>query len=67
MIEDGRAPIDQRVGAALALRMSSGPEAKARIHVAVESTADPDAAALLEAAAEGEVDLAKLARAERAR
>jgi hypothetical protein len=67
VLEDGRAPIDRRVGAALALQMSSGPEAKARIQVAVESTADPDTAALLEAAAEGEVDLAKLARAERRR
>lgn len=67
VLEDGRAPIDQRVGAALALRLSSGPEAKARIQVAVESTADPDTAALLEAAAEGEVDVAKLERAERSR
>jgi hypothetical protein len=49
------APIDQRVGAALALRVSGDSEAPARIRVAAEKCVDPHARAALEAAAAEEV------------
>jgi hypothetical protein len=56
-------PLDERVGAALALRVAGTPGASARIRVAAEQCVDPKARAALEAVAAEEVDEAALDRA----
>ena len=60
------APIDQRVGAALALRVSGDAEAPARIRVAAERCVDAQTRAALEAAAAEEIHDEEIERALRA-
>ncbi|WP_437606704.1 hypothetical protein WMF20_38005 [Sorangium sp. So ce834] len=62
-LDDADSPPDRRLGAALVLRIAGYPEARARIRVAAEATADDALRAALEHAAEEEVDDAALARA----
>jgi len=54
VLADPRAPLDRRVGAALALRVAD-PSASVRIRVASESSADERVAAALQAASDGEI------------
>jgi hypothetical protein len=63
VLGDAAAAPDQRVGAALALRAIDPEEGPARIRVAAGASADEALRDLLEAAAEGEIDDALLARA----
>ena len=62
-LEDPAAPPDRRIGAALALRSASHPEARTRIRIAAESSADDDLRIALEQAAEDELDDTTLERA----
>ncbi|WP_437965628.1 hypothetical protein WMF04_39255 [Sorangium sp. So ce260] len=62
-LDDADSPPDRRIGAALLLRIAGYPEARGRIRVAAEATADDALRAALEHAAEEEVDDAALARA----
>ncbi|EYF04521.1 hypothetical protein [Chondromyces apiculatus] len=62
-LEDPVAPPDRRIGAALALRSASHPEARTRIRIAAESSADDDLRIALEQAAEDELDDTTLERA----
>lgn len=57
IVEDPRAPRDQRIGAALAIAAlpESAPE-RARLRVAIETTADPHLRVALERAAEDELE-----------
>ncbi len=63
VIEDPSAPVERRVAAAVALAAREGEEAKRRVRIAVRASADEDLQGALEAAAEGEIDEARLARA----
>jgi hypothetical protein len=56
VLEDAAAPPARRLGAAIALREGDHPEARARVRIAAEATADGDMRAALEAAAEEEMD-----------
>lgn len=56
VLDDPSAPPRLRVGAALALRESGAPEAKARVRVAAEACADDPLREALEAAAAEEID-----------
>lgn len=56
VLRDAAAPIDQRVGAALALRVIDPDNATARIRVAAETSADDVARQALSAAGEADVD-----------
>jgi len=60
ILETPTTPIEQRVGAALALEALDGAEAKPRIRVAAERTAEAGARVALEQAAEHELELAAL-------
>jgi hypothetical protein len=63
VIEDASAPAERRVAAAVALAAREGDEARRRVRIAVRACADEDLQAALEAAAEGEIAEAMLARA----
>lgn len=56
VLDDPSAPPRLRIGAALALRESGAPEAKARVRVAAEACADDPLREALEAAAAEEID-----------
>jgi hypothetical protein len=63
VLEDGAAPAKLRLGAALALREGDAPaEARARVRIAAETSADEELRAALEAAAEEKVKEAPLRR-----
>ncbi|WP_437575168.1 hypothetical protein [Sorangium sp. So ce887] len=62
-LDDADSPPDRRIGAALLLRIAGYPEARDRIRVAADATADDALRTALEHAAEEEVDDAALARA----
>jgi hypothetical protein len=61
-LEDPAAPPDRRIGAALALAAAGHPEARARIRIAAETSADEEMRAVLAQAAEEAVDEAALER-----
>jgi len=63
VLESTAAPRERRIGAALALRAASHPEARARIRAAAETSADEDLRVALEQAAKGEMDEQALERA----
>jgi hypothetical protein len=56
MVGDASAPAPWRIGAALALRESDHPEARARVRFAADACADDEVRAALEAAAAEELD-----------
>lgn len=60
VLRDGAAPVDHRVGAALALRVIDPDNATARIRVAAETSADDVARQALSAAGEADLDEALL-------
>lgn len=62
VVEDGAAPAERRIGAALALASLGDAPTKARIRVAAQASVDEELRAMLELAAEGEVDDARLAQ-----
>jgi hypothetical protein len=64
VIVDARAPVARRVAAAVALAPGHADEARRRVRIAVEASADTDLRAALEQAAEGEIDETAIARAE---
>ncbi|WP_437671299.1 hypothetical protein [Sorangium sp. So ce131] len=55
VLEDGAAPAEHRIGAALALSSASDGETAARVRIAAESCVNRDVRLALEQAAEGEV------------
>ncbi|EYF04520.1 hypothetical protein [Chondromyces apiculatus] len=61
-LADAQAPRERRIGAAIALRIAEHPEARARIRIAAEASADDTLRAALEEAAEAELDLPTLDR-----
>ena len=63
VVEDGRAPVELRIAAALALSPGDGGEATRRLRVAIGACASRDVRGALEQAAEGELDEPTLARA----
>ncbi|MFO0555233.1 MAG: PH domain-containing protein [Polyangiaceae bacterium] len=64
VVSDPEAPVDRRVGAAVVLSRM-GDAAKDRVRVAVRGCADTSVKAMLERAAEGEIEEAELEAAER--
>lgn len=62
-LEDPVAPRDRRIGAALALAATDHPEARVRIRIAAETSADEEMRAALEQAAEEALDEATLEKA----
>lgn len=66
IIVDPQAPAERRVAAAVALSAQEAGEARRRVRIAAQSSADADLQAALEQAAEGEIDEAALSRAGRA-
>lgn len=67
VVEDGGAPPDRRVAAAIALRVAGTRKPRQRVLAAARASADEDLRAALEAAADGEVDEEAIARATRRR
>lgn len=65
VIEDAAAPVGRRVGAALALAAGEPEEARRRVRIAADASADEELKRALEQAAEGEVDMALIERAEK--
>ncbi len=65
LIEDASAPAERRVAAAVALSSQDQAETRRRVRIAAEASVDADLRAALEAAAEGEIAEAPLARAGR--
>jgi hypothetical protein len=63
VLEDAAAPIEHRVGAAVALAAAGEVDIRRRVRIAAAACADRDLRAALEAAAEEELDEAKLERA----
>lgn len=61
--ESPEAPVEQRVGAALAIGMSEDGEARKKLRVAVEGIADDTLRAAMDRAAEGEEDAAAIEEA----
>ncbi|EYF00301.1 hypothetical protein [Chondromyces apiculatus] len=63
VLEDGRAPLDHRIGAALALAPTRDRRAARRLRIAIATSASEDVRAALEQAAEDELQESTLARA----
>jgi hypothetical protein len=63
VLEDASAPTEHRVGAAVALAAAGEVDIRRRVRIAAAACADRDLRAALEAAAEEELDEAKLERA----
>lgn len=61
--ESPEAPVEQRVGAALAIGMSEDGEARKKLRIAVEGIADDTLRAAMDRAAEGEEDAAAIEEA----
>lgn len=60
IVEDATAPVEQRVGAALAARPHGGEAAQRRIRVAAEAVVEPKLRVALERASTGEIEDAEL-------
>ena len=65
VIEDPAAPVERRIGAAVALGSVRRDEARRRVRVATLATVDDDLRKALERAAEGEIEAALLEREEK--
>jgi len=63
VVEDGLAPVELRIAAALALSPGAGGDAAPRLRVAIDGCASRDVRVALEQAAEGELDEPTLQRA----
>lgn len=63
VIEDASASAERRVGAVIALGETSKEEAKRRVRIVIDASADDDLRRALEAAAEGEIDETAIDRA----
>lgn len=62
VVEDGAAPVERRIGAAIALASTGDAPTKQRIRLAAQASVDEELRAALELAAEGEVNEGRLAQ-----
>jgi hypothetical protein len=65
VIEDTSAPVERRIGAAVALGATHRDEARRRVRIATQASVDDELRRALEQAAEGEIEAALLEREDR--
>lgn len=62
VVEDGAAPVERRIGAALSIAAAGDASLRSRVRLAAQASTDADLRAALEEASAGEVEEARLAR-----